>query len=183
MPDTGYKLPGTGATFDYLDGNTWTNPTYIQARDAINARVTIGHDGHSDWLRGTNFGFDAFVPAGATIDGILVRIRRYADSGAGINDCQLYLWNGSANIGDNKAAVAVPWPTTLTDKTYGGASDKWGATLTDTLIRSSGFGVQLWAGNLDELVNRVARVDCFEITVYYTAATINHRRSCFFKMF
>lgn len=183
MPDTGYKVCGTGASVDYFGGSSWTTPTNAQARDTINTASTVPKAGYSDWLRGTNFSFDSVVPAGSTIDGIKVRIRRFAYSGAGIADGELYLWDGSTIIGADHAAVAVAWPNTLTDKEYGGLGDNWGATLTAALIRSSSFGVQIWVGNMDELVNCGARIDCLEMTVYYTAGGVSHRKSSFFKVF
>lgn len=168
MPNTGFHACGTAVSVD-TGGSSWGTPTNAQTRDDVTTNTTVPKTDMSDWLRATNFGFDADVPVGATIDGIIVRIRRYAYSGAGINDGELYLWNGSSVIGENKADVGVAWNNApLTDKDYGSAADKWSAAPTATLIRSSTFGVQIWVGNLDEVVNRNARVDVIEMCVYYT---------------
>jgi len=169
MANTGFHACGTAANVAGT-GSDWSSPTNAQARDVTNlATSAIPAFGATDYLRCTNFGLSADVPDGATIDGIIVRINRKASLADILLDSDLKLWNGSTVIGDNKASATL-YPTSLTDKDYGTASDKWGATLTATLIRSSTFGVQLLVINLDEASTRTASVDVVEMCVYYTEA-------------
>ena len=108
-----------------------------QIRDVTNlATKAIPPLGVIDYLRCTNFDFSA-VPDGATIDGIIVRINRKASLANVLVDSDLKLWNGSTVIGSERADGATYYPTSLTDADHGGVVDKWGATLTAALSKSS----------------------------------------------
>lgn len=169
-PDTGFHACGTAVNVAVEWMSDWVNPTYAQARDVTNlATNDIIELGYTAWLRCTNFGFSADIPANATIDGIIVRINRKASVAPVLQDSQLYLWNGSATIGANKASADY-YPISLADKDYGAATDKWAATLTAALINSATFGVQLTSFNSNTAIGFLASVDVVEMCVYYTVA-------------
>jgi hypothetical protein len=120
----------------------------------------------------TNYGFTSGdIPAGSTIDGIEVKIRCRGAVTAGhlIYDGYIYLRKTSGQVGSNKAS-GTGWPNTFTDKTYGGATDKWGATLSQSDIVSTDFGIDLLAYDLAYTPgNGIPYVDLISIRVYYTA--------------
>lgn len=117
-------------------------------------------------------GFGFAIPAGATVDGITVSIERKGQSANTIKDYNIQLLNGSGTaVGSNKADTSVYWPTTDGTKSYGGAADTWSASLTDTDVNSSSFGVAIRAQNLDASNTLSAYIDYVSITVNYTAAS------------
>ena len=177
MADTGAILPGLGSNEDRDGKVAWSNPTNIQA-EANAAACNVGKTTYSDWLRASQFGFS--IPSDATIDGIKVEINRYG-GGTNINDSALYLVGADGNnTGDNKAS-ATKWPTSAATATYGGATDKWNASPTPTMVNDSDFGVRLSALNISLDWPDDAYVYWIKITVYYTeAVTDNHKRSAFF---
>jgi hypothetical protein len=148
----------------------WTNPDNAKTSNDVYATVTPAKNSYSNWLRVTNFDFSS-IPSGATIDGIEVKIEHHGTAIApdGYNqDSSLRLRKTSGQTGSDKASIVV-WGTTDETFTYGGGSDKWGATLVDTDIRSSDFGLDLSVeGMLED--GETAYVDCIWVRVYYTEA-------------
>lgn len=183
MADTGWVISGTQQNVDRSNGTAWTNPTNAETSNNSHALATLAKMfDSSDWLRVTNFDFSA-IPAGATLDGIEVRIERKASFADRIGDVDVDLVLDGVEKGDDKAAAGY-WPTSDTNKDYGGASDTWNSSLTIANIKDSGFGVQIAALNIDETTSRTAYVDCIWIKIYYTAPVgENHRRGSFLKMF
>lgn len=58
-----------------------------------------------------------------------------------VRDVNVKLVKGGTVSGDNKADTGTDWPSSDTDKTYGGAADLWGVTLTESDVEASDFGV------------------------------------------
>jgi hypothetical protein len=167
--ETSYKPPGTAANVD-RDGKTvWSNPDYAKVDDANYAANEILKIDYSDWLRLTNFGFDGAngVPAGATIDGIEVQVRRAANGASVIFDSAVYLRKTAGQVGDNKTSGTF-WATSKETVTYGGPTDTWNSGLTASDIRDSGFGIDLSAFNGDGSVAYDALIYFCQIRVYYT---------------
>ena len=169
MATAGPRYPGTVATEIGPSGDDdWVSPGNISANDGAEAQITeASYDAndHSYRLKATNFGFDADVPAGSTINGILVEIeqRRFAGS-ARDQEVRLYDSTGTL-VGDDKA-TATGWPSVATIASYGGASDTWNAGLDADDIRSAGFGVAhiVLAGLNDTDIG----VDFIRVTIDYT---------------
>lgn len=160
MADTGFVSPGSGTSEDRDGKAAWGTPNNILASEGTTANGQPGLD-YTDWLRASNFGFA--IPTGATIDGVEVTIERRA---SGFRDDALYLFDGSANIGNNKADTATGWTGSDLVVTYGGAADLWGATLTPAIINGSGFGLRFSV--FDTIGTGIGRVDHVQIKVYYT---------------
>ncbi|MCR4339413.1 MAG: glycine-rich protein [Gemmatimonadaceae bacterium] len=74
------------------------------------------------------------------------------------------LVRGGTVVGDDKAA-ATQWPSVDTYKTYGGATDMWGTTLTPAQVNAADFGVVLSA----TVTTGTAEVDHVRMTIHYTA--------------
>lgn len=170
MADTGVKYPTSVDTvpYDPESNNDWTNPQNVCADDATKASITSPtFDSPDISYRLICWGFDlSAIPDGATIDGVFVEIDHCADPGEKGRDYRVQLWDGTWLIGDNKADTENDWPDYTTIKGYGGATDGWGASLTSSIVKSSGFGVVLSAQAYD--TNTDIYVDCIRMTVYYT---------------
>ena len=174
MASEGPLYPGTVATEAGPSGdNDWVNPGNVSADDDSLADITAPtFDAGDDSFRliASNFGFT--IPAGSTIDGIVVEIERSNAAGAS-SDNEVRLYDSTATlVGDNKAAGG-DWPTALTLATYGGAADTWTAGLDDVDVNDPDFGVAFIV-NADAANTDIA-VDFIRVTVYYTepAATLN----------
>jgi len=161
------KFAGAGAT---QGGFTcpWTDPNNVGADDAAYANcnmddMTFPED--QDYLVSSNHGF----AVSGTIDGIEVEIerKRGAGSGSEITDYECKLVIGGSIVGDNKADLVTTWNTTDAIVTYGGASDLWGLTPTDSQINASDFGFAIRPMDSQERGLDI-HVDYIKITVYYT---------------
>jgi hypothetical protein len=167
----GPNLAGTGGTSGTCNGSTifcWTSPGNITANDGVNAQVALGGSAPSNELQGTNFGFA--IPAGSTINGITVEIKKQAVSGTGNpTDLDVTILKGGVATGTNLGHTGAGngWLTAGGIDTYGGSATLWGATWTPADINASNFGVQIscteWVG-----FPATAGVDFIRITITYT---------------
>lgn len=125
------------------------------------------------WLKCT-MGSNAFtssdVPSGATIDGIEVRVRRYRGTGT-ISSSDVKTVKGGT-IGGNDLESGTDWATTEETVTYGGATELWGQTWTQTDVIASTFGAAIQVVYASSMIgpSTSAFVDSVEIRVHYTAA-------------
>ena len=105
MANTPDTLPGTGVNTDNVGGVAWGSPGNTTAEDSTPASVQIAVIGAwSDFLDGKSFGFS--IPAGSTIDGIRLRLRK-ATTGPGAefyHDDSIRLLKAGTPHGDDKAA-------------------------------------------------------------------------------
>lgn len=167
MAVTAWKTAGTVAAVSN-GGTNWTNPSNIGASDNSYAVATsIPNGGNSYDLRATNFGFtSADIPAGSTIDGIEVDVEAKAD-----NASRGYISAALRNVTGGSAKRVPPGggnylTTSDVTETLGGASDKWGATVTQANVLNAAFGVNLIA-NCDSSTVTVS-VDFVRLRVHYT---------------
>jgi len=168
VANTGYHIPGTIVEQDYAGGvRPWANES--DAASSNNAYATsagLRNPGISEWLKCTNFSMG--VPAGATIDGIIVRIERKASAGGANLDEIVQLVKGGSFVGNNKA-TATFYTTSDVVVYYGGASDKWGTTWSVAQVNASDFGI----GFVTDMDSQTTTyVDMINIIVYYTPAAV-----------
>ena len=112
------------------------------------------------------------IPITATINGFEFKfIKKRGNSGSGsIVESTIQLYNGTSNIGTNKA-IGTAYPTVDTLFTYGGSTDLWGTSLTPTLFNTAGFRVA-FSGIITVISGNVGLdIDYAEATVYYTDIT------------
>lgn len=178
MSDTGWLYPQTVIQHEYAGVNTdfyWSNPDNIKAEDATYATYTGGDKQDITYLLGVNYG--ASIPEGATIDGIAFVMKCYSSLDNADHFCEdyeLYLVQdgvgelGYTKIGSNLAS-GINWATSNADRTYGGATNKWGATLTRDIVVNSNFGI---AYRVLVIGITVASIDSFKIKIYYTGETV-----------
>lgn len=161
------SVAGSGADWisdSGLDGDlAAVDASYFSA--AVNASTT-----QSDTLLCNGFGFTG-IPAGATLVGIEVFVDRVANSaasGIAVRDLRVQLRHGGAATGDNKADVANDWPTTDTQKVYGGNKDMWGTTLTMAQATDATLEVEIEVQRTGAGVGtRVGSIDAVEVVLHY----------------
>ena len=150
-------------------GSGWVGLTQVYSSDDFYASVGVSGSSTSTALLVQGYGFS--IPAGSSINGITVVIERKANVASYLKDYTIQLLNGSGTgVGSNKADTGTYWPTSDANKTYGSSSDTWSASLTDTDVNSSSFGVQIVAQNTS-ISARTIYVDYVSITIDYTAAS------------
>lgn len=157
------KAPGTAADDNAVGTVTWSNVDNVKVDDTSEATATYGE---SHYLKVTNFGFA--IPAGSTIDGVIASIGRRGTTFYDIHDLAVRLVVGGSVTGDNKGATTVYWPVNSAQKDYGSATDKWGNTLTASVVNDSNFGFVLESHA--EISWSMAYVDYMYLTVYYSEA-------------
>lgn len=118
----------------------------------------------TEYLKLTNFGFS--IPAGATIDGIQVDLRRRTGGSGTQADDRARIVKGGT-IGSTDKAAAGNWSSSYVTQTYGGAADLWGESWTSSDINASNFGFVISAALT---VVGTPQVDSCQITVTYTEA-------------
>lgn len=170
MASVGPNNPGTATTDSAVGTQTWYNINNILSSNNSRAlSYSSIPSAVSYYAKATNFGFS--IPAGATIDGIVVEIERSANNNAGSNrvvDEHVKIVKGGTIGSTNKADTATNWPTTDAYKTYGGATDLWGETWTYSDINASNFGAVIASRNYTDSGATEAYIDHIRITVYYT---------------
>lgn len=159
--------PGTVVDDATVGTVAWSNPNNAKVSDNVYATAIYNNavdDAH--YLKATNFGFS--IPAGATINGILVEVQKKLGNAAeSAVDQFVKIVKGGAVGATNKADTTTEWSTTEAYKSYGGSSDLWGTTWTPTDINASNFGFVITPqGGAGASVD--AQVDHIRITVYYT---------------
>jgi len=174
MADTGAHYAGTSADDGAVGTLTWADPSNAGGSGDSYATITSTVSAQSHYLKLTNFGFDADVGAGDTIDGIEVTVERKANlalTSRYVVDAVVRLVVGGTVSGDDKAATGTKWPLVEASASYGGNSDKWGLTPSAADVRGTDFGVALSASIATALGTEVVGyVDGVTVKVYYTAA-------------
>lgn len=169
MASVGPNSPGTLANDSSTGTTAWSTPSNAGASDDVRAICLLsGAPLTGQYLAATNFGFS--VPSGATINGIVVEVERRCPGGVTLQSDNRVRIIKSGTIGATDKATATGWPTTDTIASYGGASDLWGETWSDTDINSSTFGVAISPKRSSFKVARSMEIDHIRITVHYTVA-------------
>ena len=169
MADTGW-LTATAARSLDIGLGPWYSPTNVYLSDDLRA-YCVGGASAGDRLNSYTYG--ANISAGATIVGIEVKVERKGGAADKVQDESVYLMSDTTTKGNNKADTVNYWPTTDTDKIYGGSSDLWGASWTATQINAATFGagIQIAA----DPYGQYAYVDCIQIKIYYSIpSSIDH---------
>ena len=160
MATTNWKFAGTivgeKITVDDFDK--------MKTADDIFAVCLTAYDAKSDIhiLYFTNFGFSsADIPAGATILGIEVEVKRYTGT-SGVTNIYGMLPKGSYYKDGGS------WPTSAGVQNMGGNSDLWGRSWTRDNILSSDFGVWL---TMKTLTDSTFYIDYVKIRVTYSGGS------------
>ena len=168
MANTSATSPGTMADDATVGTVAWSNPDNAKVSDDVYATVGVDFAGEtSHYLKATNFGFA--IPAGATINGILVEIETKVHTGTMNAWTNIRIVKGGTISTTTKAGGSS---LTTTDAYYsipssGAPTDLWGETWTPTDINASTFGAVASQTN-NGAGFRIVSVDHIRITVYYT---------------
>jgi hypothetical protein len=144
----------------------WSDPLNATTSDnlyakADNVTVAITH-----YLKATDFGFT--IPAGSTINGIIVEIERVKGATADVTDAEVKIVKSDGTLGTtNKADTATQWPTTEAYKMYSTSTDLWNESWTSTDINDADFGMVI-AASAGSGPGDAADIDHIRITTYYT---------------
>jgi len=168
LPLTAADVTGSSAFYALA----WTNPNNIKADDSTYATVALTGPWYSHYLCGTNYAFT--IPAGSTIDGILLSVKRYQTAyvSSSLRDSEVRIFKStSALTGSSNYFSASVWETSSAQwHDYGGPTDKWGLTWTPTEINNSSFGSTVTV--TCQTGQGTANVDAMEITIYYTSGDV-----------
>lgn len=162
------RTPGNCDNLNWSGGNrNWSNPDEAEVEDGDFAEVTVDNQ-PSRYLRCNNYGFN--IPAGATITGITVTVRRAVSSTffGSATDISVRLLQGGSLAGDDKASNAS-YTTGWVNAGYGSSTDLWGLGWTPAQINANNFGVAFAAQR--ELFTRTVYVDVISVAVTYTLDT------------
>jgi hypothetical protein len=178
---TSVTSPSTTADDATVGTVAWTNPTNAEVSDGVFA-TNAGNNSTGHYVKANNFGFS--IPAGATINGILVGVlRKGTSSQGGVADSTIKLLKGGTYGGNNYAQTTyvawqpiiansstARWSTTVGTAFYGGCNDLWGQTWASSDINSSTFGVGVSPSHGSGKGSDTGSVDYISIQVFYTPA-------------
>lgn len=168
------KIAGTGANVATSGTIAWGVPANITSDNAVysTASTSVESFAVSNYLRGTNFGFN--VPSGSTINGILVELQLFADAylpaePVVITASQCKIVKGGSAAGTLQSPSFSDITDTESLLTYGSASNLWGTTWSAADINSSNFGFDFQVSFDDAIsLGNACNVDYIKITVDYT---------------
>jgi len=183
MAETTATSPRTIAVDTTVGTRPWSSPDNAKTDDAAAAQSSaFGAGTNSNYLKATNFGFE--IPSRATIDGILVEVKRRSSNQSSTqyivdNEVRIVKEDGSIGL-TNKADTTTKYPTSEAYVDYGSLSDVWGETWTAENINDSDFGFAFSINIVQDSGLTIAAVFHIRMTIYYTESTFNpafaHRR-------
>lgn len=167
-------------------GSEWSNTIAITKKDQQCAGTELSANGfcfqtncfYSRGLIGSDFGFN--LPETATVNGIIVKVSRKTDVSQSVKDSFIQLQKGITPVGAKKKAKGY-WDVEANIKTYGSASDLWGASWSAAEINSSDFSVWMKAYNASANATQ-ASVDFMRVTVYYSEGLLKKSQTAEFQL-
>ena len=165
------KIVGTCISETGIGTQSWATPGNATADDASWATTGNKKDTIMNRLKGTMSGNVFTIPAGSTIDGIVVGVMMKVGTPSSWADYEVKLVKGgTAGTGDDKARSPTTfWPTSEAEILYGAVDDLWGLTLDVADVNSAGFGASISARE-NYGIRNVGSVDYIKILVSYTEA-------------
>lgn len=163
MADTGWKFPGsTVGDRAITDGvSAWADHARITADNDLTTSCTLTFNSGLG-LAGTNYDFSV-IPAGATIDGIEVRIGDYTAANVITEVLRLILADDSDGS-ENKNAALAAWSAGGQTDEVGGFSDLWSETITRADVQDVDFGA--FIGTAGDFT--FSAIDFMQMRVFYT---------------
>jgi len=154
--------PGTMADDSAVGTQAWSDVDNAKTNNTVYA--TAGSSGSTThYLKATNFGFS--IPAGATVGGIFVEVKRYSPGMGRSSDSVAKIVKGGT-VGATDKSIVGYWDGEDTGVyfRYGASDDLWSETWSASDINSTDFGFVLSA----TVGAQTPSVDHIRITVYYT---------------
>ena len=142
MADTGALSPGTMADDSSVGTISWSDPNNAKASDDQYSLASASTGTfYSHYLKATNFGFA--IPAGATIDGILVEIEKKKGVSGGTYSEVVKIIKADGTLGSTNKGNSTNWSSTEGYDSFGGATDLWDESWDADKINDVDFGVVL----------------------------------------
>ena len=163
MASTGVKYPGTVEDDASVGTAAWVNPGNAAADDGVSAVASLFVE-QSHYIVARNFDFSA-IPSGATIDSVVVSVKRDGSSG-NVTDVVVKLWQAGP-VGDNHAINPGYWGGPGEDQGYSGFGT-WGLTLAVADVQDADFGVCISVEN--DSGGALPAIDFVSIEILYTPA-------------
>jgi hypothetical protein len=111
---------GAGVNNNAIGTSAWSSPGNIITAGSPYATQNLPSDATSNYLQSSNYGFA--IPAGATINGITVNIRRQVTGTNNMFDSVVSLVKGGTITGSDLSS-GIAWPNnSFATATYGGAA-------------------------------------------------------------
>lgn len=167
MTSSGPNSPGTLVNDASVGSDAWSNPgNAASSNDSYASAIAPSGESLSNYLKATNFGFA--IPAGATINGVVVEIEARQEFNLGVVDEGARLVKagtvGGSNLASGGSSVPYPYDAYIT---RGGSSNLWGNTLTADDVNHSEFG---FVFQIRTVAGNTGYVDHIRMTVHYTPA-------------
>lgn len=159
---SGPNSPATTADDSGTGTATWSDTGNITTSNDTRATVSIDSSNSSHYLKATNFGFS--IPAGATINGIVVEWEKGGGGGFDTDNAVRIVKGGT--IGSTDKSSLTAWPSSDTYASYGSSSDVWGETWTADDINATTFGAAISVKTTAALAGPT--IDHVRITIHYT---------------
>jgi len=148
-------------------GTSWTTPANANADDAAYATYTIAAKNTTGNVNSlSNFGFDAAIPSGATINTVSLEVQHKVSTTGGIAFLESALAIG-ATVGTYNSDNTEP--TTDTIATYSSMARPGGGSWTRDDLLDGTFTVNLRARSGNNATSVVYSWDYAKVTVDYTA--------------
>jgi hypothetical protein len=164
MATSGPNFPSTVVDDATVGTLAWTNPANAEVDDGVFATRSLSSISTSHYLKATGFGFS--IPSGATINGILAEVKVKGADGLSRDNSIRLVQGGVISGTDLSAGVSVT--TTLAYRSFGGPSNLWGLSWTNTDINSSTFGFCYGAARGSAESASTMSVDAMRLTITYT---------------
>ena len=172
---SGVRAPAT-ITQTNTGNLLWNNPSLVKEEDGFaSGVVNISQQfKDSEALRVTNFGFS--IPAGATIQGVKLELKKRGVTIA--FDDGIYLIRANNPFSANRGTDQFQWPESFTYISYGGPTDLWDVPISAADVNDATFGAQIVVklGPHQEMPRSEAYIDVVRMTVFYTPAPLRRRR-------
>jgi len=159
--DTGFL---SGSIVESIDNGypyEWINPYKALTQNNIYTNSYLVLSINTDWLRITDFNFD--LTDNSIIKGIEVQIDDFGSQSVYAIDCYLVINGNSIGI-DKETYTFIGLTDTDTYRTYGSSTDMWNTELSQSDIKSSTFGFQIFYKSESFCFSFV---DHIQIKVYY----------------
>lgn len=176
MASQGPNNPSAAENNTGVGSAAWGSPTNAKTQNGSGAAVSGTNGTISNWLICRGLGFT--VPAGATINGVVVDIlvRDYSAGNPGVDD-QVKLGYLYTPAGNSRAS-ATAYPHSYDWITHGGTADNWGVSLTPSYVNDTLFGVFISSRCTGGGSSAgYANIDAVAVTVYYTEGSGAAQRS------
>src|ERR1700674_1385656 len=137
--------PATCTSVTGIGTVAWTNPGNAVSTDGNYATAKLNNGIVSNYLLCVGYGFT--IPAGATINGITVKVTR-ATSGGTVTDAAVRTVKAGV-IGTTDRSTGTPYTNADVVEAHGNAADLWGTTWTPADINNANFGAAFAAVKTD----------------------------------